>query len=87
MATGELIKKYRKQVGLTQKQLAEKANLAVITIQGYEAGKFEPKANTLYKLVEILKIPTEQIYISKTLQDYTTDELLAEIKRRTETKG
>lgn len=54
MSIAENIKHIRKLKGMTQKQLAEKSGLAVITIQQYEAGKYEPKNNSLYKLRKAL---------------------------------
>ena len=50
MSIAENIKYLRKKYNLTQKQLAEKSGLAVITIQQYEAGKYEPKSDSIYKL-------------------------------------
>lgn len=50
MSIADNIKFLRKQNNLTQKQLAEKSGLAIITIQQYEAGKYEPKKDSLYKL-------------------------------------
>lgn len=50
MSIAENIKKMRKAKGFTQKQLATKANLAVITIQQYEAGKYNPKIDAINKL-------------------------------------
>lgn len=50
MAIGEQIKKLRKQQHMTQKQLAEKAGIAEITIRQYEAEKYNPKINALNKL-------------------------------------
>lgn len=72
MSIADNIKFLRKQKNLTQKQLAEKSGLAVITIQQYEAGKYEPKQNSLYKLrkaldcniYEILNKPFELLDIS-----------------------
>lgn len=50
MSIAENIKYLRKKNKMTQKELAEKSGLAVITIQQYEAGKYEPKNESLYKL-------------------------------------
>ena len=50
MSIAENIKQYRKKRGITQKQLAEKTGLAVITIQQYEAGKYNPKMNAITQL-------------------------------------
>ena len=50
MAIGDNIKYYRKSQNLTQKQLAERANIAVITLQQYEAGKRSPRVQQLENL-------------------------------------
>lgn len=50
MSIADNIKYLRKKNKLTQKKLAELTGLAVITIQNYEAGKYEPKNESLYKL-------------------------------------
>lgn len=50
MSIADNIKQLRKQKHLTQKQLAEKSGLAVITIQEYEANKYNPKPDAIMKL-------------------------------------
>lgn len=55
MSIAENIKYLRKQKGMTQKKLAEESGLAVITIQQYEAGKYEPKKDSLDKLKTALR--------------------------------
>lgn len=57
MSIAEHIKNSRKQRHMTQKQLAEKTGLAIITIQQYEAGKYEPKYENLEKLSKALEVP------------------------------
>lgn len=47
---GDLIKKYRKKNGLTQKELANMIGCAEITIRQYELGKRQPNLNILGKL-------------------------------------
>lgn len=54
MGIAENIKFLRKKAGLTQKQLADKTNLSIATIQGYEQGKYAPKTDALYKLRKAL---------------------------------
>ena len=51
---GKRIKYYRKQQGLTQKQLAEKIGVNEVTIRSYEAEKYQPKYDTFCKLCESL---------------------------------
>lgn len=50
MSIADNIKQLRHKKHLTQKQLAERSGLAVITIQQYEAGKYNPKPNAIMKL-------------------------------------
>lgn len=57
MRIAENIKNARKQRHMTQKQLAAKTGLAIITIQQYEAGKYEPKYENLEKLSKALEVP------------------------------
>lgn len=54
MSIAENIKYLRKQKKMTQRELAEKSGLAIITIQGYESGKYEPKMESIYKLRKAL---------------------------------
>lgn len=61
MSVAENIKYLRKQKKMTQKQLANKSGLAVITIQQYEAGKYEPKNDSLYKLRKALDCNINEI--------------------------
>lgn len=56
MAIGEYIKFYRKKLKLTQKKLSEITGIAEITIRQYEAGKYEPKNENLYKLANALGV-------------------------------
>lgn len=54
MTIGERIQQLRKEKGITQKELAEKLNLAEITIRQYETNKREPKITTLSNIAKIL---------------------------------
>lgn len=54
MTIGERIQQLRKEKGITQKELAEKLNLAEITIRQYETNKREPKITTLSKIAKFL---------------------------------
>ena len=61
VSIAENIKYLRKRNNFTQRQLAEKSGLAVITIQQYEAGKYEPKKDSLYKLRNALDCNINEI--------------------------
>lgn len=56
MNIGEQIKNIRKAAGLTQKQLAEKAGVAAISIQQYERGVREPKLEAVRRIAIALGI-------------------------------
>lgn len=56
MTVGEKIKLERKKVNITQKQLAEKLNLAIITVQQYERGVRQPSFEMKVKLAEALDL-------------------------------
>lgn len=94
MTTGELIRKYRKEKRLTQQELAEKCGISYMTIRRLETNAREIKLENLLVIANKLEIPFSCLlgfnpegYREKTLQDFTTDELLAEIKRRIEKEG
>lgn len=65
MKTGELIKKYRKEKKITQKQLASLIGKAEITIRKYESGALVPPLETLYSIAKALEIPVENLTQTK----------------------
>lgn len=73
MNIGKKIKKYRKEAGLTQKQLAEKIGRKEITIRKYESGEREPRISIINDICEALNLPIDEF-----------GEELFEIKRRGE---
>lgn len=73
MTIGENIRKYRKMQGLTQKELANLAELNEVTIRSYENGKYKPKLETLRKISKALGV-----YIGSFIEDwsqFTQDEI------------
>ena len=48
------IKKYRKEKGLTQLQLAIKCSLSVDHISGIERGIFNPSVKTVFTIADVL---------------------------------
>ena len=93
---GENIRKYRKQLGLTQKELAEKSDVSISYIQKLEYGLRKiPSIKMLEKIAKVLNQPINNIIgdeilsysnLKTPLSDYTTYELLEEIKRRFKNK-
>lgn len=70
---GENIKKYRKKANLTQRELAEKCDVAVGTIQQYELGKRTPRAEIAFKIASTLGISAEDLYSGMTTQQLTKE--------------
>lgn len=56
MNIGETIKYWRCEKGITQKQLAEKANISEISIRKYEANDRTPKIETIKKIADALNV-------------------------------
>lgn len=50
------LNKYRKKLGLSQKELADKLNRSQSTIVMWESGQREPRLSTLYKIAKVLKV-------------------------------
>lgn len=57
MTIGEQIKTFRKKLGFTQKQLAERCEVAEITIRQYESNKRQPRIEQLQKIASVLEVP------------------------------
>ena len=55
------VKEQRGRLGLSQKQLAEKAGIGFRTIVTYESGKRFPHSAQLYKLAKALGVSTEYL--------------------------
>lgn len=56
MELSEQLRKYRKQTGLTQKQLAMKLNVSDKTISSWETGRTYPDISLLINLSSVLKV-------------------------------
>ncbi|MBY6931885.1 helix-turn-helix domain-containing protein [Clostridium botulinum] len=56
MNIGDMIKKLRKDKGLTQKQLADAVNVSTITIQNYENNRRKPSIEMLEKISSALNV-------------------------------
>lgn len=89
MNIGENIKKYRKALNISQKDLAKKLNMPISTLANYENNHREPNIETLNKIAVVLgvtindlvgskKTLTQQL-IEEALKALTIDELSKEI--------
>lgn len=89
MTIGENIKKYRKKMGITQRELAEKCGYATGTIQQYELNKRKPNIETIKSIAKALGvlpgdlirdeswlISLELVTIKQRLKEYTDNPML-----------
>lgn len=67
MDIGDIIKKLRKEKGITQKKLAEMTGLAEITIRQYEAKKFVPKQAQLQKLCDAFEVDINSMMFANSI--------------------
>lgn len=61
---GEIIKKQRKEVGITQVQLANKADISTSYLCDIEKGRSVPSIVTLKKIAKALEIKDFNIFLS-----------------------
>lgn len=79
---GEKFKQYRKQMGLTQFQLAELVGLNEKQISRIEAGQNYPTYVTFAKLIQVLQINISEFSTtSKTSPNKVLEELMKLIKK------
>lgn len=61
MTIGDKIRNYRKLAGLTQNELAQKCEVAEITIRQYEGNKRQPRIEQLIKIADALNISSNDL--------------------------
>ena len=66
---GDVIRKYRKERGLTQSQLSEKVEISHRQIMSIENGRCFPKFETLCRIVQVLNIPADHIFNPEVISD------------------
>ena len=78
---GEIIKKYRKEMNLTQKYVAEQIGVSKSTYSLYESGKRFPSVEKASDIISILDIPAIQIMASDVESEkmYKTMQLFNEV--------
>lgn len=74
MDLGKNIQKYRKEAGLTQKELAEILNIAVGTVQQYELGKRQPRLEMINRIAAALGIGVRRLYPEFTMDEWRQTE-------------
>lgn len=74
MSFSENLKKYRKQRGLTQAELAAAIGAGVHTVKMWEGGKHEPNVGMVVKLCELFDISAQELVTgSPVLADLTIE--------------
>ena len=58
------IKKHREKMGLSQGDLANTLDVSRQTINSIENGKFDPSLGLVFKLIDALGTPLEEIFIN-----------------------
>lgn len=61
--TREKLVKYRKNLGLTQEQLAKKAQISRAYLTNLESGRYAPSLQVAKKLSEILNSSVDELFL------------------------
>lgn len=80
MAVGERIKLLRKQLNLTQQQLADKVGVTYIQIGRYETAKSNASADVLQKIANALNTTTDFLMSGGNAEQLEDKELLQQFK-------
>ena len=59
---GKKIKSFRKKMGLTQEELADKVNLTSTYIGFIEQGRYSPSLKTAQKIAKVLKVSLSDLF-------------------------
>lgn len=91
--TGDRIKQYRLEKGLTQKQLGKLCGIADSNIRKYENGRQDPKLPTIRKIAVALELPLSALVAdwsafspTEIFEDLTDDDIKNGINPRQEDK-
>ena len=71
---GKRIKDYRKEKGLTQKELASLIDCADITLSEYERGKYLPKIDMRVKIANALGVAYSDLFLDSVPESYESPE-------------
>ena len=81
MKTGEIIRTTRKEQGLSQIELAQKAGIAVNSVRLYESGKREPKIGSLRRIAQALGVDVYALADFDTASQLLEGSLNAKLER------
>lgn len=71
MTIGERIKKYRKEKGWKQSQLAEEADLCTVYISRYETGRWLPSLISIIAIADALGVTLDELVGRKVKNEET----------------
>ena len=61
MTLGESLKRFRKERGLTQKELADAAKVNIRLYQKYESGETNPATSTVISIADAFNVPLDYL--------------------------
>ena len=77
----ERIKQFRRHLGLTQEQLAEKCNVTASCISRWETGKWSPNVENVFLLSRALHVPVDALndIPNQTIEDSLINQITEEV--------
>ena len=83
MKTSEKLRRRRGQLGLTQAQVAAKAEMSNVQYNGYENARHEPSEATMARLAKALKCKPNELWDDDYVEDeQTLDELKDALRKK-----
>ena len=67
MGFGDRIKEYRKLLKISQKELAERAGISLMSVRRYEANEREPRREVLDRIADAVNVDSSELYPPFTL--------------------
>lgn len=74
-ATGDFIRELRKEISLTQKELAEKLNCTDKAVSRWETGKGFPDVEYLLRLSELFQVNVNELLLGQRIEQERLDEV------------
>jgi transcriptional regulator with XRE-family HTH domain len=71
MSFGKTLARLRGAAGLTQAQLAAKANLSLDTLRGWEQDRTLPRVDDAFRLAQALGVGVERLIVAKDMEPKT----------------
>lgn len=85
--TGDMIRKFRTEKGLTQKELGTLCGMADSAIRRYESGRATPKLETVQKIADALEISVSNLLSFPLLSNSSQDDIKEWVSSMGDTKS